>query len=191
MSPTDETVIELSRTKLALLVLGSCAFVATGAWLLSFDAAEIRYGRAFAFSHNSPVVVYGAGAAGVLFFGLCGLYGLFKMFDKKPGLILNSSGIVDNASGVAAGFIPWPEVLGSGVYEVQKQKMLVIGVRDPQKYIDRGGALRRALNRANYKMTGSPVAIPSVALKVDFSELVSLFNRYHRRYGGPPAAREG
>jgi len=190
MNPTDETVIELSRTKLVLAVLGSCAFVAAGAWLLSFDAGEVRYGRSFALFYNNPPIVYGAGLAAILFFGLCGLYAFVKLFDKRPGLILNSSGIVDNASGVAAGFIPWPEVLGAGVYEVQKQKMLVVGVRDPQKYVGRGGALKRAFNEANSKMVGSPVAISSVALKIDFSELVTLFNRYHRKYGGAPAARE-
>lgn len=186
----DETIIELSRTKLVLTILGSCAFVAAGAWLLSFDAAEIRSGRAFPFFLSDPWVVYGVGAAGILFFGACGLYALAKMFDRKPGLIFNSAGIVDNASGVAAGFIPWAEVLGSGVYEVQKQKMLIIVVRSPQEYIDRGGALKRALNKANSKMVGSPISIPSVALKINFAELVSLFERYHRKYGGAPAGRE-
>jgi hypothetical protein len=195
MDSTDETIIELSRTKLVLLILGAFAFVVAGVWLLSLDAAEIRSGRGFRFFFNDPTVVYGAGLASILFFGACGLYGLRKMFDKKPGLVLNSDGIVDNASGVAAGFIPWSEVIGSGVVEIQKQKMLVIGVRDPQKYIDRGGALRRAMNRANSGMTGSPIAIPSVTLKINFSELVSLFNRYQQKYCAAPrddgpAARE-
>ena len=190
MSPNDETVIELSRTKLVLSILGSCAFVAAGAWLLSFDASKIRSGRSFNFFFREPWVVYGVGLAAILFFGLCGLYAFVKLFDKRPGLILNSSGIVDNASGVAAGFIPWAEVLGSGVYEVQKQKMLIIGVRDPQKYLDRGGAVKRSLNKANAKMVGSPISIPSVALKINFAELVSLFERYHRKYGGAPAVRE-
>ena len=187
---TDETVIELSRTKLVLIILGSCAFVAAGAWLLSFDAAEIRSGRAFPLFLSDPWVVYGVGVAGILFFGVCGLYGLAKMFDRKPGLIFNSAGIVDNASGVAAGFIPWDEVTGASIYEVQKQKMLIIGVRSPQKYLDRGGALKRSLNKANSKMVGSPISIPSVALKINFAELVSLFDRYHQKYGGAPPARE-
>ena len=183
-------MIELSRTKLVLLILGSCAFVAAGAWLLSFDASEIRSGRSFNFFFREPWVVYGVGLAAILFFGLCGLYAFVKLFDKKPGLILNSAGIVDNASGVAAGFIPWSEVTGASIYEIQKQKMLIIGVRSPQKYLDRGGALKRAFNKANSKMVGSPVAISSVALKINFAELVSLFERYHRKYGGAPAGRE-
>lgn len=191
MNPTDETIIELSRKKLILLILGSCAFVALGAWLLSCDAAEIESGRSFRFFYNEPLVVYGAGLAAILFFGAGGLYGLIKLFDKKPGLILNSSGLVDNASAVAAGFIPWSEVLGASIYEIQKQKMLIIGVRNPQKYLDRGSALKRAFNKANAGMSGSPVSITSVTLKIDFPELVSLFDRYHRKYGDASAGREG
>jgi hypothetical protein len=189
MESADETIIELSKTKLILLVLGSCAFVVAGAWMLSLDAAEIRSGRSFRLFFNEPLVVYGAGLTAILFFGLCGLYGLKKMFDKRPGLVLNSSGVVDNASAAAAGFIPWSEILGAGVYEIQKQKMLIIAVRDPQKYVDRGSALKRTFNKANYKMSGSPVAISSVTLKIDFAELVSLFNQYHQKYGGASVER--
>jgi len=189
MDASDETVIELSKKKLALLILASCAFVATGAWLLSTDAAEIRRERSFHLFANEPAVVYGLGLASILFFGASGLYGVKKIRDKRPGLVLNSSGISDNASATAAGFIPWSEITGAGVYQMQKQKMLVVGLRDPRKYADRGGALRRALNRANHGMVGSPVAISSTALAIDFEELVSLFERYHRKYG-VSAARE-
>jgi hypothetical protein len=183
MDSTDETIIELSRTKLVLLLLGSCAFVAAGVWMLSLDAAEIRAGSSFRLFFNNPTYVLVLGVAAILFFGFCALYALKKMFDKKPGLVLNSAGIVDNASAVAAGFIPWSEVVGAGVFEIQKQKMLVIGLRDPGKYIDSGGALRRMVNKANQGMAGSPVTIPSTTLKIDFAELLSLFDRYLQKYG--------
>lgn len=190
MNSTDETIIALSKMKLNLTIIGSGAFLWAGVWMLSFDAAEIRSGRSFNFFFREPWAVYGVAIAAILFFGACAFYASIKLFDTRPGLVLNSSGIVDNGSGVAAGFIPWSEILGAGVYEVQGQKMLVIGVRDPQKYIDRGNALKRLLNKGSYKMTGSPVAVSSVALKIDFKELVSLFERYHRKYGGLAARRE-
>lgn len=186
MTSADETVIELSRTKLVLLLLGSCAFVAAGVWLLTLDAGAVRGGRSYRLLFNSPGFAYGLGAAAVLFFGGCAVVAVRKMSDRKPGLVLNSTGVVDNASGVAAGLIPWAEVVGFGVFEMQKQQMLIVQVSDPEKYIGRGGALRRALNRANYKMTGSPVAIPSNTLRISFPELVALFERYRRQYG-PPA----
>jgi len=184
MDSADETVIELSRAKMGLLLLAALAFVAAGAWLLTLDAEAIRAGRSFRLFFNEPTFAYGLGLLSILFFGICGVVAVRKLFDKRPGLVLNSSGVFDNASGASAGLILWPEVVGYEVLEIQKQRMLIVQVSDPQKYLDRGGALRRALNRANYRMAGGPVSIPSNALKIDFSDLVALFDQYWRKYGG-------
>lgn len=180
---TDETIIKLNKWKIALLVAASCAFVAAGVWFLFVDEAAIRSGRSFRVFGNDPLIVRAFGVVAVGFFGLCGLYGVKKLFDREPGLIFNESGIIDNASGVAAGFIPWSEVIGTGIFEVHNQKMLIIEVANPQKYVERGGALRRALNKANYKFSGSPVSISANALDIAFPELLSLFDRYLQKYG--------
>jgi hypothetical protein len=186
MSSTDEKIIGVGRTKVALLILGACAFVAAGAWLLTCDDAAIRSGRSFRVFFNDPLIARGFGLASIVFFGLAGLYGLKKLFDRKPALIFNEHGLFDNASAVSAGFIPWSEVTGTAVFEVNKQKTLIIAVRNPQQYIERGGALKRALNKANYRMVGSPISISAGTLEINFSELVSLFDRYQRKYGVRP-----
>jgi hypothetical protein len=182
MDSSDETIIELSKTKLALVLLGASAFVAAGIWMFSLDDASIQSQRRF----NNPVYVHGLGLVTIVFFGSCGLLALKKLFDKKPGLVFNNSGIVDNASSASAGFIPWSEVVGAEIFEIQKQKMLIIMVRDPQKYIARGSSLKRTLNKANYKMVGSPISISPHALAISFSELVALFDQYQRKYGVGP-----
>jgi hypothetical protein len=179
MSAIDENIIELSKKKILLLILGSCAFVVLGAWLLSLDEATIQSQRRF----DNPLLIHGAGLVSIVFFGACGVFGIKKLFDKKAGLIFNSSGIVDNSSGVSAGLIPWSEILGAEILEIHKQKMLIIKVRNPQKYIERGGTLKQALNKANHKICGSPIAITSNALRINFSELLSLFNQYKQKYG--------
>jgi hypothetical protein len=38
------------------------------------------------------------------------------------------------------------------------------------------------VNKANQGMTGSPISISSAALKIDFPELLSLFDRYLQKY---------
>ncbi len=182
MDSSDETIIELSKTKIVLLLLGASAFVAAGIWMFSLDAASIQSQHRF----NNPVYVHGLGVVSIVFFGIFGLLALKMLFDKKPGLVFNKSGIVNNASSVSPGFIPWSEVIGAEIFEIQKQKLLIIKVRDPQEYISRGSSLRRTLNKANYKMAGSPISISANALKIDFSELVSLFDQYQRKYGVRP-----
>ena len=183
MNSTDERTIELSKTKIALAILGACAFVAIGIWLLSLDAESIQASRNFGLFFNNPTYVYGLGFLSIIIFGILALFFFRKLFDKKPGLVFTNSGIVDNASAVSAGFIPWSEVIGSEIFEMQRQKMLIIMVKDPEKYIDRGNAVQRTLNKANHKMCGSPISISANALKINFSELRDLFDQYQRKYG--------
>lgn len=127
--------------------------------------------------------MHGVGLVAALFFGACGLLGIKKLFDGKPGLIFSSSGFIDNASGVSAGFVPWSEVVGLEILEIHKQKMLVVRVNNPQKYVERGSVFNRALNRANHKMCGSPIVISANALKTSFPDLVSTFSQYRERMG--------
>jgi len=175
----DQTIIEMSRKKLGLLILGSCAFVAIGIWLFSLDPASIRgspWGR-------SPTLVHSIGIASIVFFGLCAIVAIPKLFDKKPGLVFANSGIIDNASSVSAGLIPWTEIIDAESFEVRRQRFLVIKVKDPQKYLDRGNRLKKLAITANYKMYGSPITISAIALKTSFPELVSIFNQYQQKYG--------
>ena len=183
MNSNDEKIIELSKTKISLGILGSFAFVIAGVWLLTQDAESIRTSSGFRLFFNNPAVAYGLGFLSIAVFGILALFFFRKLFNKEPGLIFNSSGFVDNASSASAGFIPWSEVLGSQVFEMQRQKMLVIMVTDPQKYVDRGSAIKRKLNQANFNMVGSPISISATALKTNFSELQSLFDEYQQKYG--------
>jgi len=178
MHTEDEKIIELSKTKLRMLVIGSVIFVAMGLWMVQFDSVQI----AARHRYNSPVLMYGIGVIVILFFGFCGVVGIRKLLDKKPGLILNSAGIHDNSSGVAAGFVPWSEITGFSIFEMQKQKILVIKLLEPERYIMTGGAFKRILNRMNYKMCGSPVAISANSLKVGFDELLKICDSYLYKY---------
>lgn len=179
MDHTDEKVIELSKTKILLLITVACAFVVGGLWMLQLDPAEIESQRRF----NSPLLVHGIGVVSIAFFGFCGLFGVKKFFDKKPGLILSAAGIFDNSSGVSARFIPWSEIVGFDIFEVQKQKTLIVKITNPERYIEVGGAMKRALNRMNFKLCGSPIAITSNSLKIGFDELLDVCNMYLKKYG--------
>jgi hypothetical protein len=128
------------------------------------------------------------GAAAVLFFGACAVYAIVKFFDRKPGLVLGPTGFLDNSSAVAAGFIPWSDVTGVGIFTVGIQKFLVVRVADPEKYIRRGNPFRRALNRVNTRMCGSPITISSNALRISFHELHRELASRHARARDPAAS---
>jgi hypothetical protein len=163
----DDIVIELSKTKVTLLVVGSALFVALSVWMLA---------------RGGSVVAMTAAIAGLLFFGLCGAVGIKKLFETKAGLIINRRGIHDSSSGVAAGFIPWSDIEGFSMFVIHNQKMVVVKVVDPEKYIAIGGSLRQTLNRANFKLCGSPLAISANTLKIKFDDLLRVLNESHVRY---------
>lgn len=185
MSDERERVIELSRTKLVMMIAGSLLFVAAGAWFLTASEEGSLVGTLGRFAR--PWMIHGLGAVAILFFGGCALYGAAKAFDRRPGLVLRPDGFVDNSSAVAAGFIPWREVTGLGIFEFNRQRMLVVQVAEPEKYAARGNALKRALNQANTRMCGSPVVISSNALRIPFDELHGEFASRLARHAGPRA----
>jgi hypothetical protein len=178
MGAADELVIESSKGKTVLVILGSFSFVAAGYWLFAMDATEMK-----GLPIDDPTFIHGVGIVGMVFFSLTGIFGIRKLFDKRPGLVLNSAGITDNSSALAAGFIPWSEITGAEIYEIHRQKMLIIKVRNPEEFIQRGNVLQRAIVQINSKMSGSPIAISSNTLQINFPELLSTFEQYHRQYG--------
>lgn len=116
----------------------------------------------------------------VFFFGLCGLIGVKKIFDSKPGLTLNSEGITDNSSGVAAGFIQWSEIDGINESQFQKQKFVSIMVKNPEKYLNSGSALQKIAKKANLKMCGTPINISANSLKMKYEELFKTVTEYYQ-----------
>lgn len=162
---STEVVIPLSKTKVALLIVGAVAFMAGSIWIWSIADTQARF---------NPLLLKAVAVAGVFFFGLCAIYGCIKAFDARPGLIIDSEGIVDNSSAVAAGRILWHEVVGLKVSEMAGQRFITIEVVDPEKFTKRGSLLGRMLNSANAKMTGSPINISSNSLRMKFDELFQL-----------------
>jgi len=175
----DQKIIAVSKTKLLLLIGSACLFVACGYWMLQRDPAEIASHR------HSPLVVHGMGFLSIVLFGLAGLICVRKLFDRRPGLVLNSEGLTDYSSGSAVRFVPWSEITGFSAVDGRGPKILIVNVANPDKYIEAGGPIRRRFNRINAGIYGgSPIAITSPALKIGFNELVDLCNEYLARFGG-------
>lgn len=167
--------IPTSKLKTSLILLGSIAFVITGIWLLFVSRSE-----------QSSILIFSVsfiGLASIIFFGICGLYSLTRLFDTQPGLVIDSEGIIDRSSAVSVGRILWRDLRRIDVTRIQNQKFLTFYVINPQKYLQRGGFLQRQMNALNYKLYGSPIHIASNSLKISFGELTNLVFQYYDQYG--------
>ncbi len=170
----QDTVIELSKTKLLLLALAALVFVVIGLWMFTLDTEAIENGRRL----NNPTLFYSVAIAAVLFFGAAGTWAIKKLFDKTPGLILSEEGFTDNSSGIAAGPIPWSEVTSVAESQIQRQKFVSIYVDDPEKYIEKASAFKKTAFRANMKIVGTPINITASSLKIKHKELLDLCQQY-------------
>jgi hypothetical protein len=173
----DQLEIQLSKTKLTLMAIGSLAFVIAGI------CGVINPTRFISFLYRSPTFIFLSGLAGIIFFGFVGFYLLKKLFDKKPGLIISNNGIVDNSSGISVGFVPWSDIKEIKETMVANQKFINLIVKNPQHYIEgQPTKLKRWIVKRNYKSFGTPIGISANGLKYNYDELKLLLQQRFEQY---------
>ncbi len=165
----DDIVIPLSKVKLILMTLGSFTFVCLGIVFVikpeTFLSSVMR----------SKEVIFVTGLASISFFGLAGLFILKKLFDNQPGLVVSREGIFDNSSATSAGLIEWNDIVDADLIKIFGQRIFLINVKDPQKYIQRQESTRRRnVLKANLKFYGTPITIAANGLKINFEQLQKL-----------------
>lgn len=166
--------IKLSKGKGILTFLGSIAFVVSSIWLIDYaDKKEVVNIGPF---ELDPVAVIVIGYVGLSFFGLAGLYILYKLFDKKPGLIIDKEGIYDNSSAAAGHLIKWERIKGLRIEQIMSTKFILIDIENPEEFMNGVNGLKKKLMWSTYKMYGTPTSISSSTLSCDFDELFQIIN---------------
>lgn len=178
------TIIPRSKRKTILLVLGSAAFVAIGWWLWNKDLSGHDALRRTEARIAAPVCMG--------FFGITLLFGLWKLFDNKPGLVLNEQGIYDRSSMMGEHYAHWDEVSGISELRIKRTRMLRIHLRDPEAFIARcPNKWKRRILRMNMGMGASPFVIAAVSLAIGFEGLKGTIEDHLKAHGGGKAERTG
>jgi hypothetical protein len=163
--------IPLSKGKLLLSTLGAFAFVAIGFWFVL--APPSRTGSSL---ESTFLMVLGLVA--ILFFGGIALLIIRKLFDSRPGLIINEQGISDNSGGLSIGQILWEDIEDIQELKIQRQRLILLLVKNPQDYIDRqSSSWKRKLMAMNYRQYGTPISISTNGLKISFAELLAMLEQ--------------
>ena len=105
------------------------------------------------------------------------LYFTIKLLDKKPALIINQKGIVDNISMAKAGFIPWKNINGCLIGKLSGVDQLMIKVKDHHAIMDKQSSLRKSMLQVPIQDHGTPVAINVKLLDYNAEKLVKVINR--------------
>lgn len=165
----DKIEIPLSKRKTIITLIGSVVLVVFGC--LGAVHPESFVSPIF----RNPEVIQVVGIAGVVFFGLCLVFIARKLFDNKPGLIIDLNGITDNSNAIGIGLIEWKDITAIKTTQIVSTQFLTIHINKPEKYIERAKSLLlKKVMLANLKMYGSPISITSNSLKITFNELENL-----------------
>lgn len=161
--------IPLSKSKLLLLLCGALGFVAIGLWfIMSPPVIQNSF-------WGNPLKTRLAGYASVIFFGLCAFFLIRKLPDKRPGMIIDNNGLEDNSSGISGRRIPWSDISNISFIEIQRQKIILLEVKNPQEYIsNQTSSFKKKIMEMNFKLYGTPLSLSSNGLKISFDELYKL-----------------
>ncbi|WP_048600430.1 STM3941 family protein [Rubeoparvulum massiliense] len=166
----SELVIYPSNRKMLGLGLVSLIFCALGAFFLWGIEEE---GSSQLYFNVIGIVV-------LVFFGLCFIYLLSRLFVKKPAIIIREDGLFENASYVGAGLIPWEEIREVYIYEYMGQKMLGIETKDPDFALKKTklNGFKKLLMKANKGLVKAQISIPQTTISVPLEELEESIKRY-------------
>jgi len=156
----EKMELYVSKKKIILLLCGCLLFVIVGFWLLISNA----------------IVMKVIGVIAILFFGIGFAVLAKKMFDKKPALIIDDEGITDNYTRPPMGVIEWEDIEYVEISTLMTNKILLIYVYDPQKYLDKfsGRSYQGYVN--NYRLVGTPFVFPSGVLEYRLSRVKAIID---------------
>ncbi|MEM9141583.1 MAG: STM3941 family protein [Bacteroidota bacterium] len=165
----DRIEIQLSKTKILILLVGSIVFVVLGGlFLLSPEKFESPIFR-------NPAAIRVVGIASAAFFGICSIFITRKLFNNGIGLQIDDDGIIDNSNSTSIGLIEWADISGIRTIQVGSAKILLLETIRPEKYIERAknGISKQAM-KANHKKYGTPLSVVSDSLRIKHADLEKL-----------------
>jgi hypothetical protein len=124
---------------------------------------------------DNPFMIKLIGYICIAFFGLLGVVFGQELFDRKPALIIDEEGILDNAAGVNIGKILWKDILDLREQQIAQEKILMIDVKNPMEYIEKEqNPLKKQILGIKNNLYQTPINISAGRLRIGFEELHQL-----------------
>lgn len=171
VSLMDDFVAHPSRWRIALLILGAFAFVVLGLWMLG------AFGLPPTSERHSPSFMLALGWSSVVFFGLCGLAWIRRLFDGREQLRIGPAGV--QSARWSEETIPWSEITDVTIWSYKRQKTIVLHLRDRARFPGRG--IAALLAGASRSMTGGDISISLTGTNRSFADALASIERFRAR----------
>lgn len=160
-----QVTVPLSKGKLLLAFMGACAFVAGGIWL---------WGRTDHYAGFRLAKAWFGAITCVFFFGAGALVLAIKLFDRRPGLVLNDEGVHRLGLFGFQPVIPWKHITHCSITKVKRTTILLIHVDNVEEVLARLAPIPRWFQRMALTQYGTPYSLASTNLKIDVEPLKAL-----------------
>lgn len=115
---------------------------------------------------------------GVPFFGFGFVYIMYRIIKKKPSLVVNQDGIIDNSSAISVGLIKWYEIEELFIYVFLGQKFLGIVPKDYQGFIANINPIKRKIIQINKGMVKAPINITQNTVSIPLEQIAEYAKAY-------------
>ncbi len=154
--------IPLHKGKLLVWFLMSALFMVLGLWL----------GRKASSFEGLPAARAWFGAISCILFAAAGMIVLgSKLFDKRPGLVLNDEGIHRLGVFKFQPVIAWEHITHCTITSVNSTKILLVHVNNVDEVLARMDPVSRAIQRMMLSHYGTPYSLTSNTLQYDLRDL--------------------
>ncbi|MBS1581800.1 MAG: hypothetical protein JST66_06315 [Bacteroidetes bacterium] len=155
-------VVQRSRKRGVLTLVFCAVFLALCWWLWNKEPSGSAFhdGEAKAFA---PI--------GGVFFSLLAVQAAVRLFDRRPGLIVDTLGLHDRTTMFGYVHVPWSHLAGIHEVRVKKVRLLAVRLKDPAAFLGRWRGWKRWSFQWNMDHHGSPVIISANTLACSFDEL--------------------
>ena len=166
----DRVEIPSSKVKLFLLLIGSILFV-IGGYFFVHSPAEFQ-GNSY--RHRPEWEILAIGYACIIFFGSCVIGMFIQLFNSKPSLIIDDSGITIPGLLFTA-FVSWDMIKGFDIINISRTKLVGIYLKKPNDYINTiSNSTARKLAQFSLNSSGTPLSISAGSLKCNTNELITF-----------------
>ncbi len=167
---TDKLEIAINKARTLQLTVGCLVFVIMSVWLWTVADKQTR---------RSPVLIKTVSVLGVSFFGLGLVLGPKILFTKRPGLIIDNQGILNNTSVGKESFIAWKNVDGFKIITTGKIDTVLIYINNAEESIRNESIWKQKIMRYCLKKYGTPISIGVSTLKIDANSLIGVLSERH------------
>lgn len=171
-----EIIIKFSKKKLIILLFLSIIFTYCSINLISNPEKFVTI------MHPNKNPIRFTGYLGICFSGITSISIFLKLFNKKPGLVINSDGIIFHASANTLGLIKWKDVTDIKTSKFYNQTYILIMVKNPKEYLNKFKHVKKFLYKGFLNNMGTPIFLSSTGLQCNLKEMEKLLKDEFKRY---------